>query len=89
MTKKTKKPNDTQSDKGHMLDDYDCNFNSGQSTEVQKEYSMDLPSILTYKDLNAHSVVSKLMSSAVDCYLAAFDKMLEKNLCGSVQGWVH
>ena len=62
----------------NRLEDYDHNFNFGQSTEVQREYSMDLPSILTYKDLNANSVMLKLTSSAVDSYLAAFDKKLEK-----------
>jgi len=58
----------------NRLEDYDRNAGFGQSTEVEKEYVMNLPSVLTYKDLNADSVVPKLTSSAVDSYLAVVDK---------------
>jgi len=60
------------------LEDYDRNFNFGQNMEMEKEYTMDLPSLLTYKDLNSDSVIPKFTSAAVDAYLENFDKKLEK-----------
>ena len=62
----------------NRLEDYDRNFNFGQNVELEAEYTMTLPAVLSYKDMNSDSVVPKLSCQAVSTYLQSCDKKMDK-----------
>ncbi|KAL5011953.1 hypothetical protein ScPMuIL_010504 [Solemya velum] len=61
------------------LEAYDRNKNFGKDDVVGEEFIMDLPGVLSYKDLHSGTDMPNIQIAAIDAYLAGMSKSLDEN----------